>query len=67
MVIDRGKLVRGDDLKDVKDFQRYRADIEDGVSPRSIPGTKNGYFMANSYEHDGYGLVSEDPDNGCGN
>lgn len=59
--IDRGKLLRGDDLKDVTDFKRYSLSPEDGVSPRPVPGTKNGVFCANSYEHREDGLSTEDP------
>lgn len=32
---------------------------ETGVSPRTVPGQPNGFYMANSYEHDIQGLGSE--------
>jgi 2-oxoglutarate/2-oxoacid ferredoxin oxidoreductase subunit alpha len=61
VTIDRGKL-----LTTIPDsghpFERYSLDTPDGVSPRGIPGLKNGFFIANSYEHDGQGLVTDDPD-----
>ncbi len=41
------------------DFARYKL-TTNGVSPRSIPGTKNGQFLANSYEHDEFGFSIED-------
>lgn len=53
--IDRGKLVR----KAGPGFLRY-AESPDGVSPRSIPGVKDGFFLANSDEHDGFGFSNEE-------
>jgi len=40
-------------------YPRYQ-DTPNGVTPRSIPGTKDGYFIANSYEHDVHGIASEE-------
>ncbi len=57
--IDRGKLIMGDTGKAEHEFKRYALDTEDGVSIRSVPGTKNGQFYANSYEHDGLGHMTE--------
>ena len=42
-----------------KNYQRY-APSTIGVSDRTIPGTPNGQFLANSYEHDFTGLSTED-------
>lgn len=39
-------------------FTRYRL-TDSGVSPRTVPGIQNGYYLCNSYEHDVYGLSSE--------
>lgn len=61
-VIDRGKLVMGDTGKTDGSFQRYDASVPDGISPRSVPGTKNGLYYANSYEHDGKGHVTDKAD-----
>ena len=61
VVIDRGKLVKESDLPADGSFKRYNLSSEDGVSPRSIPGMKNGYYIANSYEHDELGHVTENP------
>ncbi len=41
------------------EFKRYQL-TKNGISPRSIPGTKNGQFLANSYEHDEFGFATED-------
>lgn len=57
--IDRGKLIMGDTMKSEHEFKRYELASEDGVSLRSVPGTKNGQFYANSYEHDGLGHMTE--------
>jgi len=42
-----------------QDFKRYKF-TSTGISKLSIPGTKNGQFLANSYEHDEYGFSTED-------
>lgn len=57
--INRGKLIIGDTGKLEHEFKRYALETEDGVSLRSTPGTKNGQFYANSYEHDGLGHMTE--------
>ncbi|MBI5619359.1 2-oxoacid:acceptor oxidoreductase subunit alpha [Candidatus Gottesmanbacteria bacterium] len=60
VVIDRGKLVKESDLPTDGSFKRYDLSVPDGISPRSVPGMKNGFFYANSYEHDEVGHVTED-------
>lgn len=45
-----------------EDYKRYEL-TDSGVSPRVNVGTKNGDFIATSYEHDEYGATSEDPEN----
>ncbi|MDO8451672.1 MAG: 2-oxoacid:acceptor oxidoreductase subunit alpha [bacterium] len=59
--IDRGKLLNPGALDSVSSFARYEVNAEDGVSARSVPGMKNGQYYANSYEHDEFGHVTEDP------
>lgn len=60
--IDRGKMMTQTELQNISGgFKRYNLDTSDGVSTRSIPGMKGGNFIANSYEHDETGLVTEDP------
>ncbi len=53
--IDRGKIQK----EPIKDFKRYQI-TEDGISPRSIPGTKGLSFVAASDEHDEYGNLISD-------
>ncbi len=55
--IKRGKLAQESDLQ--PGFQRYQSS-KDGISLRSVAGQKNGAFLANSYEHDGYGFATEE-------
>lgn len=59
VVIDRGKLVKDNELPADGSFKRYRLDVTDGVSPRSVPGQKGGVYFANGYEHDEIGHVTE--------
>ncbi len=55
------KIERGKILKEVPEgYKRYDLTIEDGISFRALPPAKNGMQLANSDEHDEYGLVSEE-------
>jgi 2-oxoglutarate ferredoxin oxidoreductase subunit alpha len=58
--IRRGKLQTDDlpDLEDKGNFKRYEL-TEDGVSPRVIPGMKNGIHHVTGVEHDESGKPSE--------
>ncbi len=59
--LNRGKVMQqAGDAPSTASFPRYSLQDEDGVSARSFPGMKGGQYMANSYEHDETGLVSED-------
>ncbi|WP_255194162.1 2-oxoacid:acceptor oxidoreductase subunit alpha [Natronobeatus ordinarius] len=61
--IDRGKLVDDDSVGEwLDDKGRFRAHAatEDGVSPRSIPGTTDGAHMSTGLEHDELGRRTED-------
>ena len=64
--VDRGFLLKEDEINNFLNsegkFLRYKF-TEDGVSPRAIPGQKNGMHVASSYEHDETGWTSEDPIN----
>jgi len=60
--IDRGKLLRPEDLLGLTDFKRYEL-TADGISPRSLPSFKNGIHLAESLEHDEKGYRDEDPTN----
>ena len=58
--IRRGKLVR-DGLPALENgvyFNRFE-DTEDGISPRTIPGTQNGMFLSTGLEHNVYGKPAE--------
>lgn len=46
----------------VSPFKRYSLETKTGVSPLTLPGTKNGEFLSNSYEHDEFGFSTEDPE-----
>lgn len=57
--IERGKILTEDDIKKMKsEYKRY-AMARDGVSPRALPGTDEGIYLANSDEHDEYGYAIE--------
>lgn len=58
--ISRGKLVREGlpDLPKAEYFHRFE-DVEDGISPRTIPGVKNGMFLSTGLEHNVFGKPAE--------
>lgn len=56
--IDRGKLVRPGELAALPGFKRYEF-TPDGISPRSLPGQKNGIHVVESLEHDERGYRDE--------
>jgi len=60
VAINRGDIVDPIALKTDQSFRRYQLNTASGVSPRSLPGTPGGMFLANSDEHDELGLTSED-------
>lgn len=62
--IDRGPILSGDDLQRLGEevFLRYQI-TETGVSPRSLPGSLGGQYLATGVEHQVNGKVSEDPTN----
>ncbi|CAM3949217.1 2-oxoacid:acceptor oxidoreductase subunit alpha [Cohnella lubricantis] len=64
IVIERGKLLAGElpPLEEHKLFKRYEL-TDDGVSPRVLPGAKNGIHHVTGVEHDQEGRPSE----GAGN
>ncbi|MFB6170978.1 MAG: 2-oxoacid:acceptor oxidoreductase subunit alpha [Haloarculaceae archaeon] len=63
--IDRGRIVDPDEVgewqNDAGQFQPHLA-TEDGVSPRTIPGTTGGAHMTTGLEHDALGRRTEDTD-----
>ncbi|KKB44621.1 2-oxoacid:acceptor oxidoreductase subunit alpha [Bacillus thermotolerans] len=62
--IRRGKLVQEElpEREDKSYFKRYEV-TEDGISPRVIPGMKNGVHHVTGVEHDETGKPSESPAN----
>ncbi len=61
--IDRGAIVGAAETQDLEgEFQRYRL-TPDGISPRTLPGTPKGQYLATGVEHAQTGKVSEDPAN----
>ena len=44
-------------------YERYRTDTDDVVNPRSIPGQRNGRFLATGNEHWPDGQIAEDTQN----
>ncbi|ESP88669.1 2-oxoacid:acceptor oxidoreductase subunit alpha [Candidatus Halobonum tyrrellensis] len=44
-------------------FHRFQHDVEDGVTPRSVPGQKGGRYLATGNEHNPAGHIAEAPDN----
>jgi len=56
--IQRGEIVTFDQLVKIGDYKRY-LDTKTGVSPRSLPGTPSGEYIANSDEHNEKGFSDE--------
>ncbi|MDQ3098549.1 MAG: 2-oxoacid:acceptor oxidoreductase subunit alpha [bacterium] len=67
--LERGKLILSDDqiasyntiTSDKGIYGRYLPS-NDGVSPRTVPGVKDGVYLANSDEHEEHGYTSEEID-----
>lgn len=63
--IDRGKLITDEALPELEPsqlFKRYE-NTADGISPRVLPGKKNGLHHVTGVEHDEMGRPSEAPKN----
>ncbi len=48
------------ETKPTAPFKRYSLETKTGVSPQTLPGTKDGEYLSNSYEHDEFGYSTED-------
>jgi 2-oxoglutarate ferredoxin oxidoreductase subunit alpha len=59
--IDRGKLLTDAELDSLKpgEYKRY-ALVEDGISPRAIPGHPNAVYTSTSDEHTEYGRIEDE-------
>ncbi|EMA15698.1 2-oxoacid:acceptor oxidoreductase subunit alpha [Haloarcula amylolytica] len=67
---DPGSVLTEEEIQDAAHhssgkFQRFLHEPEDGsnVSPRTVPGQKDGRFLATGNEHNPSGHISEDPEN----
>jgi 2-oxoglutarate ferredoxin oxidoreductase subunit alpha len=56
--IKRGKLLTQEQVNKLSKFERYKLSA-DGISNSTLPGMKNGLFIAHSDEHDAYGHSNE--------
>ena len=56
--IDRGEVLTEEDIRKLDAFKRYKV-TDSGVSPRVLPGTPGGTYIANSDEHDEEGFSEE--------
>ena len=63
VTIDRGKLLSDQDLEGLDEpYKRHRF-VEDGISPRAIPGHPKAVHATASDEHDEFGHITEDMEN----
>ncbi|MEM3374117.1 MAG: 2-oxoacid:acceptor oxidoreductase subunit alpha [Candidatus Woesearchaeota archaeon] len=60
--IERGKLLKYEEAEKQIDYKRYKL-TEDGISPRSIPGQPNCFYVSTSYEHDETSFSCEESHN----
>lgn len=61
--IERGKLMKEEELSPLERphyFKRFEL-TDDGISPRTIPGMKNGMFLSTGLEHNEEGKPAEAP------
>lgn len=56
--IERGDVLTFEKLAKIDDYRRY-LDTKTGISPRSLPGTPSGEYIANSDEHNEKGFSDE--------
>lgn len=60
IAVERGKLITTEEGIKENHFLRYKSDTPNGISPRTVPGMKNGIFLASSDEHSEEGYSTED-------
>jgi 2-oxoglutarate ferredoxin oxidoreductase subunit alpha len=63
VVIDRGKLLGDEELDALTEPYKRHLFVEDGISPRAVPGHPNAVYSTASDEHDELGHITEDLDN----
>lgn len=61
--IDRGKLLSVKDLDALTEPYKRHLFVEDGISPRAVPGHPKAVYATASDEHDEYGHITEDMEN----
>ncbi len=61
--IDRGKLLSEEELDALDGEYRRHKFVEDGISPRALPGHAKAVYASASDEHDEFGHITEDQDN----
>jgi len=62
MKVKRGKLQTDEQMESANKFLRHQL-AKNGISPRCVPGQKNGMHVCSSYEHDESGYTSEGAQN----
>lgn len=63
VVIDRGKLLGSEELDALAEpYKRHRF-VDDGISPRAVPGHPKAVYATASDEHDEFGHITEDAEN----
>jgi 2-oxoglutarate ferredoxin oxidoreductase subunit alpha len=63
IVIDRGKLLTDEQLDALEEPYLRHAFVDDGISPRAMPGHPNAIYASASDEHDESGHITEDMEN----
>jgi 2-oxoglutarate ferredoxin oxidoreductase subunit alpha len=58
--IDRGQLITEGEYAREGEYKRHKF-TEDGISPRTLPGTKGAIVRTNADEHNELGYTTEDP------
>ena len=61
--IDRGKLLTEQDLDGLEEEYKRHRFVDDGISPRALPGHPKAVYASASDEHDELGHILEDQDN----
>ncbi|WP_158854623.1 2-oxoacid:acceptor oxidoreductase subunit alpha [Halorhabdus sp. CUG00001] len=65
---DVGEVLSEEEIKEAAHhesgtFKRFDAEVEGGVSPRTVPGQEGGRHLTSGNETNAYGHIEEDPDN----
>jgi 2-oxoglutarate ferredoxin oxidoreductase subunit alpha len=63
VTIDRGKLLGEEELGGLSEPYKRHLFVDDGISPRALPGHPDAVFATASDEHDEFGHITEDMEN----